>query len=169
MSTRTESLALALDDEQATLELGAAIGRAVGGTPLFITLDGPLGAGKTTLVRGVLRGQGYEQRVVSPTYTLMEVYPVGGRETVHLDLYRIADPEELEFLGLRERLNHALVLLEWPKRGAGWLPAADCEISLDTAGSGRRVQLVARSEAAVALLTRLACDPALTRRVNLNS
>lgn len=149
-----------LADEGETLVLGAALGRALAGDSLLITLDGPLGAGKTTLVRGVLRGQGYSDRVVSPTYTLMEVYPINGRELVHLDLYRIADPDELEFLGLRERLGESVVLLEWPERGRGWLPDPDLEVKLSLAGEGREAQLLARTAAAAGLLARLAADPA---------
>lgn len=169
MSIRSEPIALALRDEQATLDLGSAIGRSLDPKPVLVTLEGPLGAGKTTLVRGVLRGLGYEERVVSPTYTLMEAYPVGGREIVHLDLYRITDPEELEFLGLRERLDQSVVLLEWPERGARWLPTADLAVGLQTDGTGRRATLVAHSGRGRALLSKLARDPALPRHTMLTS
>ncbi len=141
--------------------LGGAIGGALTTEPLLITLDGPLGAGKTTLVRGVLRGQGYGERVVSPTYTLMEAYNVSGRTLVHLDLYRIADPEELEFLGLRERLDEAQIMVEWPQKGAGWLPQADLAITLATEGSGRRAKLIPGSDRGAHLVSRLAGNPAL--------
>ena len=161
MSIPTEPLKLRLADEEATLALGSVIGKALKNEPLLITLEGSLGAGKTTLVRGVLRGKGYGQRVVSPTYTLMESYPVDGGTLVHLDLYRISEPEELEFLGLRERLDQAQVLVEWPQRGAGWLPRADLAVTLSIEGKGRRATLVANSSRGRRVLERLAGSPAL--------
>lgn len=161
MLIRPEPLDLLLDDEEATLALGGALGAALSPEALLITLDGPLGAGKTTLVRGLLRGQGYSERVVSPTYTLMEIYSVDGHTFVHLDLYRIADPEELEFLGLRERLEQDQVLVEWPQKGAGWLPPADLAITLSTEGNGRRALLAPGSACGELIVARLARDPAL--------
>jgi len=116
--------------------------------PLVVYLHGPLGAGKTTLVRGFMRGMGYGAAVKSPTYTLIEPYEVGPWQVYHLDLYRVADAAELDYLGLRElQDNHAIVLVEWPERGKGFLPAADVVINLDYADAGRWVSLEARSVA----------------------
>ncbi len=139
-----------------TEALGERIARLLE-PPLVIWLKGDLGAGKTTLVRGVLRGAGQAGRVRSPTYTLVEPYELPGMRICHLDLYRLADPEELEFLGLRDLLDPETVLLvEWPERGAGVLPAADLTLSLRYEGEGRQVRLEAGSGRGEALLDRLA-------------
>lgn len=103
-------------------QLGAALAPCCGaGSVLF--LDGELGVGKTTLVRGFLRGMGYPDRVKSPTYTLIEPYAVGATNVYHLDLYRVGDPDELEFLGIRDLVaEESTLLVEWPERGEGMLP-----------------------------------------------
>jgi len=121
--------------------LGRELARTAG-RPGVIYLEGELGTGKTTLVRSLLRGLGYTGVVRSPTYTLVESYETGGLPVHHLDLYRLADPEELEWLGIRDLHNGAsLVLVEWPDRGVGWLPPPDVRISFAYRGSGRRVQV----------------------------
>ena len=108
--------------------------------PGVVYLNGPLGAGKTTLVRAVLRALGHDGPVRSPTYTLVETYLLPHCEVHHLDLYRIADPDELEFLGLRDLVSErALWLIEWPERGAGGLPPPDVELTIAFADPGRRV------------------------------
>jgi tRNA threonylcarbamoyladenosine biosynthesis protein TsaE len=136
---------LLLADESATLKLGETLGRS-GRAPAVIYLQGPLGAGKTTLVRGILRGGGYQGRVKSPTYTLVEPYELGELQLYHFDLYRLGDPGELEFIGLREFFHETSVcLIEWPERGEGILPEADLQITLNPEGSGRRVTLKANS------------------------
>ncbi len=122
----------------------------------IVHLEGELGAGKTTLVRGLIRALGHEGAVKSPTYTLVEGYEIGGRRIYHLDLYRLADAEELEFLGLRDWLaEEALLLVEWPSRGEGVLPEADLRISIEYAGQGRRVAVEAGSAVGEAWLERL--------------
>lgn len=121
----------------------AALGAELAGVlaaPAVVFLEGALGAGKTTLARAVLRGLGYTGAVRSPTYTLVESYPFDGLEVHHLDLYRVADPDELEFLGIRDlAASHAIWLVEWAERGADRLPAPDYVIRIDFDGAGRRV------------------------------
>lgn len=127
-----------LANEAATLTLGAQL--ATLPCPQVVYLHGDLGAGKTTLVRGTLRALGYEGAVRSPTYTLLERYELDGLVIVHFDLYRLADPEELHALGLRELLEEAAMLFfEWPERGEGLLPPATLTLRFDLEGDGRRV------------------------------
>ncbi len=132
-------------DEQAQERLGACIaGHCPPGT--VIHLEGDLGAGKTTLTRGFIQGLGHEGRVKSPTYTLIEPYEVAGRHLLHLDLYRLSDPEELEYLGLRDHLDgESIFLVEWPEKGGELLPPADLGILIDHLDEGRRVSLEPRS------------------------
>jgi tRNA threonylcarbamoyladenosine biosynthesis protein TsaE len=121
-----------------------ALGRALAATQperAVIYLHGDLGAGKSTLARAWLRALGVQGPVRSPTYTLVERYPLPRGEALHLDLYRIAGAGELEFLGLDEA-GVALWLVEWPERGAGGLPAADLQVELAVSGTGRTARLV---------------------------
>ena len=128
---------LELDSPQATEQFGARLANlAKPGSVLY--LRGDLGTGKTTLVRGFLRSLGHSGAVKSPSYTLLETYELANRLVLHCDLYRLADAEELEFLGLRDFLDDKTVLLvEWPERGAALLPPADLEISLAYSDRGR--------------------------------
>ncbi len=106
----------------------------------MIGLTGELGAGKTTLVRGILRALGVAGTVRSPTFTLLENYSTPPLEISHLDLYRVQSPDEIEALGIRELLEPARVfLIEWPERGAGALPAPDLDIELSVADPGRDI------------------------------
>ena len=106
--------------------------------PLVIWLEGDLGAGKTTFARGLIHALGYKARVKSPTYGLLEQYLIDRIQVLHMDLYRISDPGELEFLGLEDMLDESSILLvEWPDRGGEWLPSADFVFTFAYAGSGR--------------------------------
>lgn len=145
-----------LADEAATRALGAALAATLedGGVVL---LEGDLGAGKTTLARGFLRGLGHVGAVRSPTYTLLEPYPTAVGTIYHLDLYRLADPGELDYLGLRDLAEPgAVFLVEWPERGRGALPPADVEVHLEHADEGRRARLEAHSPHGTAWLERMA-------------
>lgn len=115
--------------------------RDAGVAPLIVGLSGDLGVGKTTFVRAMLGALGHSGRVPSPTYTLLEHYAVGDLSLVHLDLYRLKDPRELEYLGLRDWLAQAKVwvLAEWPERSAGLVAALDLEIRLSIAEDDSRV------------------------------
>ncbi|MDX9740855.1 MAG: tRNA (adenosine(37)-N6)-threonylcarbamoyltransferase complex ATPase subunit type 1 TsaE [Gammaproteobacteria bacterium] len=125
-----------------------------------IHLHGDLGAGKTTLVRGLLRALGHEGSVRSPTYTLLETYTPHGLKVHHLDLYRLTDAEELEYIGLRDLLEpDAICLIEWPGKGAGYLPEPDMELHIAIAASDARdVRARARGERGAAMLA----DPDLS-------
>ena len=106
----------------------------------LVRLQGPLGAGKTTLVRGVLRGLGHSGAVKSPTYTLLEPYELPWGTVYHFDLYRISDPEELELIGFSELIGGtALSLIEWPERGGELVPATGLTIEIELTERGRRV------------------------------
>ncbi|MCG6900080.1 MAG: tRNA (adenosine(37)-N6)-threonylcarbamoyltransferase complex ATPase subunit type 1 TsaE [Gammaproteobacteria bacterium] len=140
-----------LPDADATEQLGARLAESV--RPAVIYLRGDLGAGKTTLVRGLIHALGYTGRVRSPTYTLVEPYACEPCPVFHLDLYRLADPEELEWLGLRDMLGEpALLIVEWPERGSGVLPPADLTVYMEYSGNARLARLVPATEAGKLLL-----------------
>lgn len=134
-----------LADPAATDALGAAL--AVHAPPgAVVYLEGGLGAGKSSLARAWLRALGVQGAIKSPTYTLVERYALaGGGEAAHLDLYRLADAGELDFLGLDELAGARLWLVEWPDRGGAGLPPPDLRLQLAHAGPGRLARLQATS------------------------
>lgn len=144
-----------LADVAATDAFGGRIAQALErlNTGLVISLAGELGAGKTALARATIQALGYEGHVVSPSYTLVEPYSLRQRSLYHLDLYRLGDPEELEFLGVREiDTTRDWMLIEWAARGTGFLPLVDLEIDMIYAGSGRRAHASPYSDVGKRLL-----------------
>lgn len=144
-----------LPDEEATLALGAAIAPLLQ-PGVVIYLEGDLGAGKTTLVRGVLRALGHAGAVKSPTYALVELYKLSRLDLHHFDFYRFHDPREWIDAGFRESFNGRIVsLIEWPRKAGGLLPPADLEITLEPSRTGRSASLRSTSPAGDAMLARL--------------
>jgi len=150
-------LTLFLADESATEVFGATLAQVTGGHGV-IFLEGDLGAGKTTLSRGLIRGLGHAGPVKSPTFTVVEPYEIGDIRAFHFDLYRLVDPEELEYLGIRDYFEgDALCLFEWPDKGAGVLPKPDLTITISPQAGGRSLHLApqgARGEAWCAVLAK---------------
>ncbi|AIF48916.1 tRNA (adenosine(37)-N6)-threonylcarbamoyltransferase complex ATPase subunit type 1 TsaE [Dyella japonica] len=144
-----------LPDEAATAALAARMADALD-SGLVIYLHGDLGAGKTSFARALLGALGVGERIKSPTYSLVESYRAQGRPAWHLDLYRIADPGELEWLGLDALSDPAaIVLVEWPERGQGALPAPDLVVHLGYAGTGRMARMEACTERGASVAARL--------------
>lgn len=145
-SAIARELAIHLRDESATTNFAAKLAKAL--TPgMVIFLRGDLGAGKTTLVRALLHALGYQGRVKSPTYTLLEQYEAGGLNLRHFDLYRFRDATEWEGAGFNDEFNGLnICLVEWPEQAAGLLPPADIEIRFDILPDGRNINLHALSD-----------------------
>lgn len=149
-----------LESAEAQVAFGQRLARHLL-APCVLYLEGDLGAGKTTLARGVLRGLGHVGATRSPTYTLLEPYELDACRLYHLDLYRLGDPEELEYLGLRDLMGaDALWLVEWPEHGQGALPPADVRLALSYAdvGAGRRLRLTAATARGRHVLAALEAD-----------
>ncbi|MCW8885750.1 MAG: tRNA (adenosine(37)-N6)-threonylcarbamoyltransferase complex ATPase subunit type 1 TsaE [Motiliproteus sp.] len=148
-------LQVSLADEEQMVAFGQHLGDACEGEGT-VYLCGNLGMGKTTLCRGVLRSQGYSGAVKSPTYTLVEPYEFGDRLVYHFDLYRLADPEELEYLGIRDYFSvPAIRLIEWPDQGRGVLAEPDLKIDIEVEGTGRALQCQAYTMRGREILQRL--------------
>jgi tRNA threonylcarbamoyladenosine biosynthesis protein TsaE len=153
-----ESVATActLEDEAATEALAASLADALPDDTAgwIVLLQGELGAGKSTLARALLRRLGYQGVAPSPTYTLVEPYDIRGRIVYHVDLYRITDPAELQYLGWSDWAD-GLLLVEWPERAGRELERADLRVHLEYAGSGRRATLTAYSDRGRKLASRV--------------
>lgn len=135
-------LSFLLTNEHETVALGLALSELLS-LPFVIYMYGDLGAGKTTFVRGLLQGMGHQGAVKSPTYTLVEPYNLKNKAVYHFDLYRLADPEELEFIGIREyHDDDALLIFEWPDKGEGMIPEADLVIELEYMDRGRKADFM---------------------------
>jgi len=143
---RCTNLSFHLDDENATIALAQRLAAQLK-TGMVIYLHGDLGAGKTTLVRGVLNALGCSGRVKSPTYTLVEPYHASGLDLRHFDLYRLHDEEEWEAAGFRDEFDgHNIFFIEWPKKALSFIPQADVEISFEIRNQGRNVVIHANTE-----------------------
>ncbi|MDG0992470.1 MAG: tRNA (adenosine(37)-N6)-threonylcarbamoyltransferase complex ATPase subunit type 1 TsaE [Luminiphilus sp.] len=143
--TDMTELTVDMPNEQSTMAMGASLAQ-ICPSPLRIYLSGELGAGKTTLSRGFLRALGHAGNVKSPTYTLVEPYEFDNVMVFHFDLYRIADPEELAYMGFDDYLmTPAILLVEWADRGGDWLPPPDLLVHLSPLGEGRQLRLMPQS------------------------
>lgn len=153
MNSRIFSLA----DETETEKLGQKLAKVLS-SRICIFLEGDLGAGKTTFTRGLIRAMGYTGIVKSPTYTLVESYEFDACSVYHFDLYRLADPEELEYIGVRDYFNDkSVVVVEWPDKGDGVLPEPDLVITInyEKESSGRIAEIKANSEQGNIVIGRL--------------
>jgi tRNA threonylcarbamoyladenosine biosynthesis protein TsaE len=135
-----------IEDETAMLRFGAQLADALGGRGAVL-ISGDLGAGKTTLCRGLLRQMGHEGSVKSPTFTLVEPYEIEGVCVYHFDLYRLSHPDELDYVGIDEYFsNETLCLVEWPEKAEGSLPSHDLELSIDVTGEKRNIRIGSNSQ-----------------------
>ncbi|MGK0410299.1 MAG: tRNA threonylcarbamoyladenosine biosynthesis protein TsaE [Shewanella psychromarinicola] len=149
------SLIKILENEQSTVMLGQKIAQWIV-PPLTIYLTGNLGTGKTTFSRGIIQSLGHQGAVKSPTYTLVEPYEFNDMDVFHFDLYRLADPEELEYMGIRDYFtDRSVCLVEWPDNGHGLLPGADIQVHLRYKESQRQIELQALSPAGQAILNKI--------------
>jgi tRNA threonylcarbamoyladenosine biosynthesis protein TsaE len=151
----TVAFCKALENEDATVAMGSQLAQllSAGGV---IYLRGDLGAGKTTLSRGIVQGLGHNGKVKSPTYTLVEPYELSSVNVYHFDLYRLGDPEELEYMGIRDYFNgQSVCIIEWPDKGRGFIPVPDLEIEMRYDGQAREISLQACSSRGQAMIEKL--------------
>jgi len=146
-------------DEASMVACGAQLAAACE-PGLVVFLQGELGMGKTTLSRGFMLALGHSGAVKSPTYTLVEPYRLAELQVYHFDLYRLGDPLELEFMGIRDYFTEeSICLVEWPQRGTGVLPPADLVINIEREGLGRRLTLRAATALGSTVVTRMRASP----------
>jgi tRNA threonylcarbamoyladenosine biosynthesis protein TsaE len=160
MNTNINTVSFDLADEAATVAMGALLANIVQNElhkGIIVYLNGDLGAGKTTLTRGFVQGMGHKGNVKSPTYTLVEPYELSDWNVYHFDLYRLGDPEELEFMGIRDYFNEdCCCFIEWPENGAGCIAKPDLIINIEYVENQRKITLESQSAIAELLLTKLA-------------
>ncbi len=145
LSGKTKPLRLDISHRQQLQRLATTISQQLPDPvhePFWIHLRGDLGAGKTTFAQDFIHALGYPGRVKSPTYSLLEQYQTNGSSVLHMDLYRLADPEELTFIGLDDLLlDKPVVLVEWPEKGAGFLPMPQLELRFELDNDSRQVEI----------------------------
>lgn len=149
-----------IPDESTMLRFGKKLAENIlqvqANRAVILYFNGDLGAGKTTLTRGMVQGLGHQGKVKSPTYTLVEEYNVAGKMIYHFDLYRLADPEELEFMGIRDYFaKDCICLIEWPEKGEGMLPPADLSVNINYYDDARNITLIAQTTLGEQILRRL--------------
>jgi len=149
-----------IPDESTMLRFGKKLAENIlqvqANRAVILYFNGDLGAGKTTLTRGMVQGLGHQGKVKSPTYTLVEEYNVAGKMIYHFDLYRLADPEELEFMGIRHYFaKDCICLIEWPEKGEGLLPPADLSVNIDYYDDARNITLIAQTTLGEQILRQL--------------
>ena len=152
---KSQQVECVVEDEQTMLSLGGKIAKDLNASSCVIYLHGDLGAGKTTLTKGIMQGLGVKEKIKSPTYTLVETYPLSLKTespksnftAYHFDLYRLSDPEELEFMGMRDYdTDNSILIIEWPNRGEGFLPKADIHVYIDYFGEKRKLRIVGSTD-----------------------
>ena len=149
-----------IPDESTMLRFGKKLAENIlqvqANRAVILYFNGDLGAGKTTLTRGMVQGLGHQGKVKSPTYTLVEEYNIAGKMIYHFDLYRLADPEELEFMGIRDYFTKdCICLIEWPEKGEGLLPPADLSVNIDYYDDARNITLIAQTTLGEQILRQL--------------
>ena len=151
----TRSFEAHLNDEIATVAMGNKV-TAIIEQGAVIYLHGDLGAGKTTFTRGVVQGFGHTGKVKSPTYTLVEPYELTRANVYHFDLYRLGDPEELEYMGIRDYFSEqAICIVEWPEKGGEFIQVPDLDITLSYVGDERKIVINSASERGIAIVEKL--------------
>ncbi|WP_166420409.1 tRNA (adenosine(37)-N6)-threonylcarbamoyltransferase complex ATPase subunit type 1 TsaE [Pseudoalteromonas sp. Z1A8] len=151
----TRSFEFHLTDEVATVSMGNRVADVIE-QGAVIYLHGDLGAGKTTFTRGVVQGFGHTGKVKSPTYTLVEPYELERANVYHFDLYRLGDPEELEYMGIRDYFSpDAICVVEWPEKGGEFIPVPDLDITLSYMGNERKIVINSASERGIAIVEKL--------------
>jgi tRNA threonylcarbamoyladenosine biosynthesis protein TsaE len=153
--TMPRSFEAHLSDDIATVAMGKRVA-AIIEQGAVIYLHGDLGAGKTTFTRGVVQGFGHTGKVKSPTYTLVEPYELNQGNVYHFDLYRLGDPEELEYMGIRDYFSpQAICVVEWPEKGGEFIPVPDLDITLSYVGDERNIVISSASERGEAIIKKL--------------
>lgn len=149
-----------IPDESTMLRFGKKLAESIlnsrAESAVILYFNGDLGAGKTTLTRGMVQGLGFRGNVKSPTYTLVEEYNIAGKMIYHFDLYRLSDPEELEFMGIRDYFTKdSICLIEWAEKGQGILPPPDLLINIDYYDDARNITLIAQNTLGEQILQQL--------------